>query len=458
MAIIQLQLRQGPEADRALITPLEGEIIYTTDTKSIYVGDGVTVGGTTPKVPAPPLGVADSSTHPANTEFVHSVLNSITGVNTAAFAVKTAPNTFTQQNTFEQYPVITAPILDDADSTNKIPTTAWVQNLVDSAKPGDLSDFASKSNPNTFSNQNDFTISPTVPNPSFNDSSNKVATTKFVKDMVSTIGNISTVAILPGTGTTVNYSDGIVTLPNGDTVNVAAGSKVLPPSGTHYLVVDGTGAVSVASSFPQQPDAAVIATVYTNGGAITNISTTGLDLRPYAQLSGANFTGPVEAPTPEAADNSRRVVTTEWINDRFGPPGQENNYVTEDWVVQKVIDILTKPIDGDSYPMVYVTEGLHINTTAGTVPKPGGGECVIDKQCDIAVDANTTTYVWVRYADCSVIVTTTEPASNIGLLLATVTSNSNSITGVDVPEDVRVDTFITRHFRAAFGGTLIYMP
>lgn len=40
-----LQLRRGTEAERVQITPLEGEPIYTTDSKKLYVGDGQTVGG-----------------------------------------------------------------------------------------------------------------------------------------------------------------------------------------------------------------------------------------------------------------------------------------------------------------------------------------------------------------------------------------------------------------------------
>jgi len=40
-----LRLRRGTDAQRLLITPAEGELIYTTDTKSLYVGDGSTVGG-----------------------------------------------------------------------------------------------------------------------------------------------------------------------------------------------------------------------------------------------------------------------------------------------------------------------------------------------------------------------------------------------------------------------------
>jgi hypothetical protein len=40
-----LRLRRGTDAERGLITPLQGELIYATDTKKIYVGDGAAVGG-----------------------------------------------------------------------------------------------------------------------------------------------------------------------------------------------------------------------------------------------------------------------------------------------------------------------------------------------------------------------------------------------------------------------------
>ncbi len=40
-----LRLRQGLSSDRTSITPASGELIYTTDTKYVYVGDGVTAGG-----------------------------------------------------------------------------------------------------------------------------------------------------------------------------------------------------------------------------------------------------------------------------------------------------------------------------------------------------------------------------------------------------------------------------
>ena len=42
-----LQLRRGLDAARTAITPAEGEILYATDTKKVWVGDGTTAGGIT---------------------------------------------------------------------------------------------------------------------------------------------------------------------------------------------------------------------------------------------------------------------------------------------------------------------------------------------------------------------------------------------------------------------------
>jgi hypothetical protein len=40
-----LKFRRGTDSGRAAITPAEGEPIYTTDTKQLYIGDGTTAGG-----------------------------------------------------------------------------------------------------------------------------------------------------------------------------------------------------------------------------------------------------------------------------------------------------------------------------------------------------------------------------------------------------------------------------
>ena len=42
---MSLKIRRGTNAERLTITPVEGELIYTTDTKNLYVGDGIIAGG-----------------------------------------------------------------------------------------------------------------------------------------------------------------------------------------------------------------------------------------------------------------------------------------------------------------------------------------------------------------------------------------------------------------------------
>jgi hypothetical protein len=43
---MSLKLRRGTNAERLAFTPAVGELIYTTDTKQLYAGDGTTAGGT----------------------------------------------------------------------------------------------------------------------------------------------------------------------------------------------------------------------------------------------------------------------------------------------------------------------------------------------------------------------------------------------------------------------------
>jgi hypothetical protein len=41
----KIQIRRGVEAQRALVTPDAGELLFTTDNKELFVGDGATPGG-----------------------------------------------------------------------------------------------------------------------------------------------------------------------------------------------------------------------------------------------------------------------------------------------------------------------------------------------------------------------------------------------------------------------------
>ena len=43
--MLPIRIRRGLSADRLNYTPANGELIVTTDTKELFVGDGVTAGG-----------------------------------------------------------------------------------------------------------------------------------------------------------------------------------------------------------------------------------------------------------------------------------------------------------------------------------------------------------------------------------------------------------------------------
>lgn len=323
MAIIELQLRQGPEAQRTLLTPLEGEMIYITDNKHIYVGDGATAGGNALRAPLPAQGTADNSDHVASTKFVQMVVQNITGTNLSDYARRALPNVFTDLNTFNVHPIISATQLATTDSSQRAATTQWVQSLLTGAGLG--GNYAVRNQSNTFTGLNDFTLSPTVPTPAINDNSTKVATTAFVKSSMSAAGlGVSTVIVSGGAGASVNYSAGQVTLPNGTTVAVSAGNLSFPANGTFYMIVDGAGLVSQAAAYPSGNDKRVIATVTTSSGAITSVNLGGSDLSAYAKLDGATFSGTLRSPNPLDSANDTITATTKWVNDKLSNTGDPN--------------------------------------------------------------------------------------------------------------------------------------
>ena len=74
---MSLQIRRGTAAQLAAITPVVGELVYTTDTKVVYVGDGTTVGG----VPVAVGGAGNITGTNILTSGVVSATGNITGGN-----------------------------------------------------------------------------------------------------------------------------------------------------------------------------------------------------------------------------------------------------------------------------------------------------------------------------------------------------------------------------------------
>jgi len=84
-----LRIRRGTEADRTTITPAEGELIYVTDEKTLYVGDGTTAGG------VPPLPLSSTPNAGDTPRFERTLSTTSNVVNTASRIVKRNTNVTT---------------------------------------------------------------------------------------------------------------------------------------------------------------------------------------------------------------------------------------------------------------------------------------------------------------------------------------------------------------------------
>jgi hypothetical protein len=85
---MSLQIRRGTAAQLANITPVQGELIFTTDTQQVYVGDGTTAGG----IPVAVGGGGNLTGVNINASGNISAGGNITGVNITASGNTTSAN------------------------------------------------------------------------------------------------------------------------------------------------------------------------------------------------------------------------------------------------------------------------------------------------------------------------------------------------------------------------------
>jgi hypothetical protein len=141
-----------------------------------------------PTISATQLLSTDSSTKLATTAWVQSAIPSLTNYAT----LTTGTNGFTNVNTFSQFPTISATQLLSTDSSTKLATTAWVQSAIPS-----LTNYATlTTGTNGFTNVNTFSQFPTISATQLpaNDSSTKLATTAWVQSAIPSLSNTPTLA------------------------------------------------------------------------------------------------------------------------------------------------------------------------------------------------------------------------------------------------------------------------
>jgi len=128
---MSLQIRRGTAAQLAVITPVIGELIYTTDTQQVYVGDGTTTGG----IPVAVGGSGNVTGTNLLTGGVASATGNVTGGNIRTAGQVSATGNITTAGYFvgngSALTSITASAVDAANLTgNTIANTVLYSSLV----------------------------------------------------------------------------------------------------------------------------------------------------------------------------------------------------------------------------------------------------------------------------------------------------------------------------------------
>ena len=280
--------------------------------------------------------------------------------------------------------------------------------------------------------------------PPIGDASNKVATTGWVTSLISGTPMWPTVSKWGNDPTlSITVSDGTITIPTGGVCNITASFSPIAvnASSVENVWVRYSDCQVVVSTLPVDPMYGVqIAYVYTNATTIyevVNLATFG----GYAQNVSPYLQGDPRAPHPPVGDNDNSIPTTKWVNDA-------------------IVGFMSGGTSLVGLPQVVDKGGLKINVTTGTVPKPGANPCAISPMpTDLAVNASSTEYIWVRYSDCQVVASTSMPNTTLGRLLATVVTSATDIISItQATVNNTGNTWLTGNYGVGFGGHLIYQP
>lgn len=126
MPVYSYTLRSGLRSELPGNPPLsQNELAFTSDTKELWIGQNGSA--ITPNFYDGDLNTTTNNGRPATTRWVQQLLSTISSTPPSGIAWRTQDNTFTGNNIFQEIPSITDNILPVGDNSNRIPTTAWVQ-------------------------------------------------------------------------------------------------------------------------------------------------------------------------------------------------------------------------------------------------------------------------------------------------------------------------------------------
>jgi len=291
------------------------------------------------------------------------------------------------------------------------------------------------------------------------------ATKKWVEDLVKGVSGIPIVR--PGTGQTVEWTAGNIPLPAGlSCSNASAPNSCATGAGIGGTdicrVAASTNALSVSATttriYVRYSDCAVLASdtpvdETTTGMNIAEVdaTTTPIKISPIDPNKWAPIKDPVFIGIPKAPKPAKDACTT-----------NPDQVATAGWVCDQV-EALLHDSCGVSFPKV-INENppsLLINVTAGQVPPDPSGTgttpiAVASLGTAVAAVANSIEYAYIRYSDGKFVLSTVNPGSS-GFLLATVTTNANSVTQIVRASNAVIKTRFSANYGVGYGGDLVYI-
>mgnify|MGYP006424966375 CR=1 FL=1 len=370
------------------------------------------------------------------------------------YARRDIDNTFTGANTFNNAVTFNGQtkgaytIPNDSNDTT-LATTSWVNSQLGNAGSSYLTPSANDSTIlNLASGYSCIDLSgsclkaPTPSDPS------DVATKQWVENQISGAPSIPLLVVVSTSPSIqVRWDAGEVQKPDDTLCQVSAGGPQAIPFNTKYAYVQYSDCnVYFSATEPSEAEGKIIANISIDTSTqpvqvtINPIQTSG-----WASIDSPVFTGNPQTPKPASDVCDESIPNTEWVCD-------------------KLQDFLHGPC-GDSlqYPIVYNVgaPSLLINVTNGQVPAdPNDSEAT---PCDVstmaspvALVAEATEYVWVRYSDCNVVASLGDPGDE-GFILATVVTGTDHIISITQHSDATTETAISANYGVGFGGYLIYL-
>jgi hypothetical protein len=317
--------------------------------------------------------------------------------------------------------------------------------------------------------------------PPLGDASNKVATTGWIKAlMTGTDMWPITSDATNGTGLLVTISAGSVPRPNGSSCNVPASvTPIAVNSSSHeYVYIRYSDCqIVISTHVPPVNEGLVISLVETDPTKIIRI-TNYASYNEWAKLDSPFFTGDPKAPTPPLGDCDNSIATTQFVCDAVSAAIEEafmdtellgnptaptkelgdcsDSVATTAFVCDMITALLNNQAMGN-FPKIVDAGGLNVNVTVGEVTKPNGDICTINPLSNpIGLTPNSIEYVYVRYVDCGVVVSTLNPDTNVGMLLGTAETDATKIINLTQMAG-SLSGWVNNHFGVGFGGRLLPM-